>query len=172
MTDFSGALADFDRALSLASTPDAPFDALLALTRATIGVKLFTFMTADMKTELASRSYTSHPDDYPVSGTKPITYDRWFNTVHKDRECFVANTLADISTVFPDYELIGRLGCGSVINLPVVLGDTLVGTVNMLHEEQHYSPERVEQAKAWLSVPSKAAYLASRWLAGNPEISN
>jgi hypothetical protein len=165
MTDFSGALAEFDHALSLATNPDAPFDALLNLTRATIGVKLFTFMTADMKTELASRSYTSHPEDYPVSGTKPITYDRWFAIVHKDRDCFVANTLDDIATVFPDFELIGSLGCGSVINLPVVLGDTLVGTVNMLHEEQHYTPERVEAAKAWLSVPAKASYLASRALA-------
>ncbi|MHA7773389.1 GAF domain-containing protein [Roseibium sp. M-1] len=165
MTDFNGALADFDRALSLATTPDAPFKALQALTEATIGVKLFTFMTADMKTELASRTYTSHPEDYPVSGTKPITYDRWFGIVHKDRQFFVANTLADIATVFPDYELIGRLGCGSVINLPVVLGDTLVGTVNMLHEEHHYTSERVEAAKAWLSVPAKAAYLASRAIA-------
>ncbi|WP_428687450.1 GAF domain-containing protein [Roseibium sp.] len=162
MTDFTGALADFDRALSLGLTPDAPFDALLALTRATVGVKLFTFMTVDMVTETARRSYTSHAEEYPVSGTKPVTYDRWFETVHTRRECFVANTLADIATVFPDFELIGSLGCGSVINLPVVLGDTLVGTVNMLHEEQHYTPERVKQAKDWLSVPAKAAYLASR----------
>ncbi|XHC11287.1 GAF domain-containing protein [Labrenzia sp. ac12] len=164
MTDFTGPLATFDHALSTAIAPDAPFDALLKLTQETIGVKLFTFMTADMKTELAQRSYTSHPEDYPVSGTKPITYDRWFETVHKDRKSFVANTLADIATVFPDYELIGRLGCGSVINLPVVLGDTLVGTVNMLHEENHYTPERVAQAQAWLSVPAKAAYLASQSL--------
>ncbi|MCR4266132.1 GAF domain-containing protein [Nitratireductor sp. ZSWI3] len=165
MTDFTGPLAEFDRALSLATTPDAPFDALLALTRAVVGAKLFTFMTADMETGTARRAYTSHPADYPVSGTKPIRYDRWFETVHGNRECFVANTLADIATVFPDHELIGRLGCGSVINLPVVLGDTLVGTVNMLDVEHHYTPERVALAKDWLSVPAKAAYLASRGLA-------
>ncbi|MCX2723284.1 GAF domain-containing protein [Roseibium salinum] len=164
MTDFHGPLAAFDRALSIARAPDAPFDALLDLARATVGVKLFTFMTADMATQTARRSYTSHPQDYPVSGTKPITYNRWFETVHTRRECFVANTLADIATVFPDYELIGRLGCGSVINLPVVLGDTPVGTVNMLHEEQHYTPERVSLASNWLSVPAKAAYLARRAL--------
>ena len=81
-------------------------------------------------------------------------------------ECFVANTLADIDTVFPDATLIGELGCGSVINLPVVLGDTLVGTVNILDVEHHYTPERVALAKAWLSVPAKAAYLASRQLQG------
>jgi len=161
MTDFNGPLADFDHALSLATSTNASFDALLALTRATVGVKLFTFMTVDMETETARRSYTSHPEAYPVSGTKPVTYDRWFKIVHTQRQCFVANTLADIATVFPDHELIGKLGCGSVINLPVVLGDTLVGTVNLLHEENHYTQERVAAAKAWLSVPAKAAYLAA-----------
>jgi hypothetical protein len=165
MSAFAGPLADFDHALSLATTPDAAFDALFELSRATIGVKLFTFMTADMTTETARRSYTSHPQAYPVSGTKPVTFDRWFRTVHTDRQCFVANTLAEIATVFPDHALIGELGCGSVINLPVVLGDTLVGTVNMLHEEGHYTEERVAAAKAVLSVPAKAAYLAGQTFA-------
>lgn len=164
MNEFAGPMAEFDRALSHATTADAPFDALLDLTRATIGAKLFTFMTVDMKSELAERSYTSHPEDYPVSGTKPITYNSWFEIVHTNRACFVANTLEDISAVFPDFELIGNLGCGSVINLPVALGNTLVGTVNMLHEEHHYTPERVAAAKTWLSVPAKAAYLAGKAL--------
>lgn len=164
MTDLDGALAEFDRALSLARDVDAPFTALLALARATVGAKLFTFMTVDMQAGLASRSYTSHPAEYPVSGTKPIRYDDWFDQVHKRRRCFVANTLADIGKVFPDAELIGRLGCGSVVNLPVVLADALVGTVNMLHEEHHYTPERVERARSLLSLPAKAAYLASERL--------
>ena len=161
MTDFSGQLAEFDHALSKAETSNAAFDALYALTSATVGVKLFTFMRVDMAQEHASRSYTSDPEAYPVSGTKPITYDRWFNQVHGEKRVFVANTLADIAQVFPDYELIGRLGCGSVINLPVVLEDTLVGTVNLLHEEHYYTPERVTRAETLLAVPAKATYLAS-----------
>lgn len=162
MTDFSGPLAEFDHALSKADTSDAAFDALLALTRATVGVKLFTFMRVDMAREIACRSYTSHPVAYPVSGTKPITYDTWFDHVHGLKKTFVANTLKDIAHVFPDYELIGELGCASVINLPVVLEDTLVGTVNLLHEELYYTPERVALAEALLPLPAKTAYLMSR----------
>lgn len=164
MKDLDGALAEFDRALSAANEAAQPFDALRALTESTVGAKLFTIMTVDMEQGIARRSYTSHPEDYPVSGTKPIRYDRWFSQVHKERSCFVANTLAEIDEVFPDAELIGRLGCGSVINLPVVLGDNLVCTVNMLHAEGYYTPERVERARRCLSLPAKAAYLAARWL--------
>ena len=61
MTDFSPALAEFDHAIGVATHPDAAFDALYALTRATVGVRLFTIMTVDMRQMLARRAYTSDP---------------------------------------------------------------------------------------------------------------
>lgn len=159
--DFHAALAQFDAAIATARGAEAAFAALQALTEATVGAKLFTFMTVDMEAEVARRAYTSDPVSYPASGTKPIRYDSWFDIVHKERRYFVANTLEDISKVFPDYELIGSLGCGSVVNMPVILGDVLVGTVNMLHEEGYYTPERVERIRTELSVPAKLAYLVA-----------
>ena len=81
--------------------------------------------------------------NYPVSGTKPIHKDRWFAIVHDEKRSFVANTIADIATVFPDYELIKSLGCGAVINLPVVLRGQLAATINLLDAERAYTPERV-----------------------------
>jgi hypothetical protein len=53
MTDFAAALAEFDRALGAAMRPDVAFDALHALTPATVGVRLFTIMTVDMQHMLA-----------------------------------------------------------------------------------------------------------------------
>ncbi|WP_163264123.1 GAF domain-containing protein [Chelativorans alearense] len=164
MTDIDGALAAFDHALSLAKEPEAPFAALFALTQALVGAKLFTFTTVEIEKGLVRRAYTSDPNSYPSSGTKPVRQDRWFEEVHDARRMFVANKLADIAKVFPDYALIGALGCGSVINLPVVLGDALVGTVNMLHGEDHYTPERQALVERVLPVPAKAAYLAGVYL--------
>ncbi len=83
----------------------------------------------------------------------------WFDVVHGKQEKFVANTLEDIATVFPDHELIGSLGCGSVVNLPVILGGKLVATVNMLDAEHHYTPERVARVEQVLLLPSMAAVL-------------
>lgn len=157
----NAAIAQFDAAIATAKTGDEAFGALQALTQAVVGVKLFTFMSVDMEAEVARRAYTSDPASYPVSGTKPIRYDAWFDLVHKAREYFVANTLADIARVFPDYDLIGSLGCGSVVNMPVILGDLLIGTLNMLHEEQYYTPERVELMRTYLSVPAKLAALVA-----------
>lgn len=159
-----GALAEFDNALSKAKTPDDAYRALQVLTEKTIGVKLFTIMTVDMSAGLARRAYTSDAESYPASGTKPIHFDDWFEIVHKQRHNFVANTLADISKVFPDYELIGLLGCGSVVNMPVILEDELVCTMNVLHEEHYYTPQRVADLDRQLAIPAKAAYLAARVL--------
>lgn len=157
MTDQEAALSAFTAALSAATTEAQAFDALCALTKATVGAKLFTVMTADMQAMLARRAYTDDPVNYPTSGTKPIEMDRWFEQVHGRHEAFVANTLAEIDTVFPDAELIGRLGCGSVINLPIILGGEMVATVNMLHEEGWYTPARVAKAQALLTLPAMAA---------------
>jgi transcriptional regulator with GAF, ATPase, and Fis domain len=165
MTDFAAALLEFDRALGAATRPDAAFDALLALTRAIVGVRLFTVMTVDMDRMLARRTYTSDPENYPCSGTKPVEMNRWFEVVHSRREMFVANTLAEIAEVFPDHALIGSLGCGSVVNLPIVLGGQLVATMNILDLEHHYSPERISVIGAYISLPAKAALLAFERLA-------
>lgn len=163
MTDHSAALAAFDAAIAEAKGVEAAFAALQTLTEATVGVKLFTYMTVDMANELARRAYTSDAVSYPTSGTKPIHYDAWFDIVHKQHAYFVANTIEDIAKVFPDYELINSLGCQSVVNMPVILGGELVGTVNMLHETDFYTPERVSEIKAVLSIPAKlAAAVAAR----------
>jgi hypothetical protein len=156
--ELAAALAQFETDLAAARDADAAFAALQRLTQHTVGAKLFTVMTVDMKAGLARRAYSSDPEAYPVSGTKPIHYDEWFETVREKRIPFVANTLADIAEVFPDHELIGTLGCGSVINLPVFVEDVLLGTVNMLHEEQYYTPARIVAAKDVLAGPAIAAY--------------
>jgi len=163
MTEHFDAIARFDAAIANAKGADAAFSALQALVQATVGAKLFTYMTVDMEAEVARRAYTSDPKNYPTSGTKPIRYDSWFDIVHKERRYFVANTIADIATVFPDYELIDSLGCQSVVNMPVVIGGELIGTVNMLDVDGYYTAERVAMIKEIIAVPAKlAATVAAR----------
>ena len=151
MTD----LADFDQAIALATDAASVWRALEDLSRTVPGHTLFTVMTVDMAAGLARRAYSSNVSDYPVSGTKPIHRDQWFDIVHGQKRSFVANTIGEIAAVFPDYPLIQSLGCGSVMNLPVVLEGELVATINMLNAEQHYSAERVAATEALLAVPAK-----------------
>jgi hypothetical protein len=162
MTNVASALATFDAAIAKAKTSAEAYSALQELTRATVGAKLFTVTMVDTPNEQACRTYTSDPENYPVSGTKPFNYGPWFDTVHGRREYFVANTIEDIAQVFFDHELINSLGCQSVVNMPVIIGDEIVASVNMLDVTGHFTPERVETIRQVLSIPAKLAVAIAR----------
>jgi hypothetical protein len=149
----------FDHAIAHATNAASVWKALEELSRATPGHRLFTVMTVDMQAGLARRAYSSNTSAYPVSGTKPIQRNAWFEFVHGRQQSFVANTLTGIAEVFPDHELIGSLGLASVFNLPVVLLGELAATINMLHEAGHYTPVRVAEGEALLAVPAKLCVL-------------
>ena len=53
-------------------------------------------------------------------------------------------------------DLIKKLGCSSVLIIPVKSGDNIKGSVNLLHEESWYSNNHVEIAQSLVSVISEA----------------
>ena len=77
-----------------------------------------------------------------------------------ERRAFIGRTARDIETHFPDHALIASLGCASIVNLPVVWNDRLLGTINLLHEERWYDDADVPIGLlfAALAVP---AYLVA-----------
>jgi hypothetical protein len=156
--------ADFVQHISMAENAVAVWTALEVLSSKLEGHRLFTVTTVDMQAELARRVYSSHPAEYPVTGTKPIHRDAWFEIVHGQQRSFAANTIDDIAKVFPDFELIKSLGCGSVLNLPVVLRNELVATVNLLNVENHYDEDRVRMLETTLALPARLCWvLASQY---------
>ncbi len=159
----------FTAALAAATTPNEAFAALHAESQRLLPVRLWTVMMVDMKAGLARRAYTSHPQDYPTSGTKPIPENHWFAQIHDRRAPFVANIIAEIADVFPDHETIASLGCASCLNLPVTIGGTLAGTVNLLDVEGRFDPETVERLEAHLALPAFAA-LSAATLLGRPAL--
>lgn len=110
---------------------------------AALGTRLFTVTTQDEAAGLARRAYTSHPVEYPVSGTKPLTRDGWYDHCITGQQVFVANTTPEFARYFFDHALITSLGLGSCINIPVADGDRVLGTVNLLAEERHFTPTKL-----------------------------
>lgn len=118
---------------------------------AALGTRLFTVTVQDLARDVARRAYTSHPVEYPVSGTKPLTRDGWYDHCITGQKTFVANTTPEFAKYFFDHALITSLGLGSCINIPVADGGHVLGTVNLLAEEHHFTPEKLAAYEALVS---------------------
>jgi hypothetical protein len=115
---------------------------------AALGTRLFTLTALDAEAGLFRRVYTSHPAEYPVSGTKPMERDGWYDHTIAGRQTFVANTPPEFAKYFFDHALITSLGLGSCINVPVHDGGPVHGTVNILAEAGHFTPDRLAAYEA------------------------
>jgi hypothetical protein len=118
--------------------PEALFGALDAALGAVLGHRLFTLMRYHADSGDSERVYTTHPREYPVGGRKALNPTPWAEQVLRRRQPYLGRTAADVREVFFDHALIASLGCGSVLNLPVVWDGRSLGAINLLHEEGWY----------------------------------
>lgn len=127
---------------------------------ADLGTILFTVTVLDPERALVWRSYTSHPAEYPLQGTKPQTRDDWFIHCIEGRQPFVANSPAEFEAHFFDHALITSMGLGSALNLPLADAEGVVRlTVNLLAGPGHFTPDRVAAYQA-LAEAARPALLA------------
>ena len=111
-----------------------------------IGHKLFTVLKYDKKSLELERIYSSNPLNYPLNGIKKLTNTDWSKKVLVDGNVYIGYNANDIELLFPDYKLIEKLGCRSVMNIPLILKGNTVGSVNLLNTENWYNKHQVYTA--------------------------
>jgi len=136
----------------------ATFRALRQLAYDLLDLKQFTMMTFDRERGVAQRIFSDDPASYPVGGEKPILENAWTEAVLVRHETFVGNSIEDLASVFPDWEKIQSLGLESCLNLPIIVGADVIGTLNCLNVAGHFTPERIDVANQ-LRLPGAAAFL-------------
>lgn len=94
-----------------------------------------------------------------MGGRQALNPTAWAQQVIHQRRPYIGRTAADIRAVFFDHELIASLGCGSVINIPVVWNDRLLGTLNLLHEEQWYEEADIPIGLTFAALAAPALLL-------------
>ena len=89
----------------------------------------------------------------------------WTQTVLAGQQAYVGNSIEALAEVFQDWEKIQSLGLGSCLNLPIIVGGQVLGTLNCLNVAGHFTPERVAAADQ-LKLPGAVAFLLARQNAG------
>jgi hypothetical protein len=116
--------------------------------KAAVGFKLFTILAFRDQGRQMERIYSSRPDEYPVGGRKDVSRDvaaDWLDACVVSQEPFFGPTKAEVERVFRDAALISSLGCGSIINAPVLRADTTVVALNVLDAEGAYTGQDVDK---------------------------
>jgi hypothetical protein len=104
-----------------------------------LDVILFTVTVLTPDGTEISRVYSSHPDTYAIGGRKrtdpSYTSPIWFEQVISAQRAFVGRDRDSVREFFRDWETIESLGCGSIVNTPVVLDGVTIGSINFLGPE-------------------------------------
>ena len=109
-----------------------------------IGHRLFTLTVVDYSIKYVERVYSNNIKIYPLLGTKPIPINSWTNKVINNKKFFFGENKNQIKKLYFDYEKIFSLGCGSIINIPIINDKKILGTLNILHKERSYTIKSVK----------------------------
>lgn len=135
------ALDALARAHADAAQPQAVYAAVDRALAAAIGHRLFTILSYDPDTALATRLYSNLPEAYPAGGSKTLAPGPWTETVLNRGEPYIGRTPEDLQAVFSDHALIASLDCQSVLNMPIRWRGRTVGSLNLLHAAHWYGPD-------------------------------
>lgn len=133
-------LAHLAATLRSADQPPRIFAAVAALTAEAIGHRLFTIMRFDPERAEVERVHSSMPAVYPVGGRKAKRDTAWSDHTLRDMKVFRASGPEAIRAAFDDHAMILSLDLGSVLNIPLVLAGRCIGTMNLLHAADWYTP--------------------------------
>ncbi|MFH5927114.1 GAF domain-containing protein [Roseomonas xinghualingensis] len=155
MPDLLGSLIE---AFEEAARQDGPLPRVRAadqLGHKLVGQQLCTAMVFDRATMTVQRLFSSRPNEYPVGGRKPKRDTAWGRQVLLEARRFEGEGEEAIRKHFADHDVILGLGLRSIVNAPIILGGSCVGTLNMLWPDPVLTTERIEVARllALLAAP-------------------
>lgn len=154
------ALELFSEASDYARTDFGPEKAYGLVERALsdlVGFRLLTILR--IEGTLVRRMHSSDPAGYSVGGTKDIATDAWLRAMLDAGRPVVSETPELVRERFPDHDAIFSLGCGAVLNVPIVAAGVTLGSLNLLHAAGHFSREHALVARPF------AMLLALAWTA-------
>lgn len=153
-------LARLGAIAAAARDPRVLFAAADLLVERTIGHKLFTVTRVHEAAQEVERVYSTNPGAYPVGGRKQKRDTPWARAVLMEGRVFVARTPEEVRQAFADHELLGRLGIGSIMNVPIAGAGRRLGVMNVSHEADWFTPEDLERGRVIAALLTPAFLVA------------
>jgi hypothetical protein len=110
---------------------------------------------------LLRRFWSSESAHYPVNGTKRKAFTPWTRCLFVQGLPFVAEGAHELARHFDDYEQMRPWGLQSVINVPLLQGNTCYATFNVFGTRPQWLPQQVLGIRL-------LALAAARWVPSAP----
>jgi len=152
-------LISLSAAIASSDMPLSVFQAIERIAAARMRVSIFSASNCFADSLELERIYSSRPDVYPVGARKSKRLTNWAQYVLKDRRVFVGEGPLEMAAAFDDQERMASLGIRSIINVPVVARDKLLGVLAFARSETRVSAEDLANARL-LGIAATVAFLA------------
>jgi transcriptional regulator with GAF, ATPase, and Fis domain len=124
-----------------------------------VGHRYMTALFYDAERDDAERVFSSNPAVFPATGRKSFKQGPIMARVRQTGRPYVAIDREALIRDYPDHEKIFAMGCGCLVNLPVVFEGQVIGQINLLHDQGFYTEQKIELAMRL--VATQAAELSS-----------
>lgn len=143
-------LAELVMAMQKPGQPQAFFEAVDAAMLADIG-RVFTTLLLVHRNGEGQRVFTT-TDAYPVGARKPLIGTSAADPMLGRGEPFLAPTPEAIKARYPTWDILEKLGCGALANIPVIYDGGLVALLNMGQKQGIYGPAHMERAMLYATA--------------------
>jgi len=128
-----------------------------------IGYRVLTVLVvSNEENRTLRRIWSSAPESYPLDAELAATDSAWHASIFGQHHYFHCPDKPALKKNISDHEVIFALGCGAALSIPVSLAGTLLGTINLLHEQHWFAQARIVGAQA-LSTLALAPMLMARY---------
>ena len=137
---------------ALASGANALFAAINELFLALPGVRTVTWLAARPDDRITLRVGTSDAQYFPIGGSDPIDEAPWSRRIYGEKLPIVTNTPDEMAVFVPETAELVKLGYGSLVCAPIVIGGEARGTVNVIGATGAITPSLLEQINNLLPI--------------------
>lgn len=122
------------------------YRALEMMVREDMDPHVFAIADVDEKRGVYRRVYSSRPDEFPVTGDRPIPSGLWAESILKKRKLMVSNNLTAMAKEIPDSAEGLAMGCQSFSYMPIAGDETdseLLGVIILMAKKDFFHDKNV-----------------------------
>ena len=159
-----------DDAISRSGQPKPALECLCASYQAIVGCDLFTATLLKQPTRTGQaimsgyRMYSTMLKTHPAVVEVSFRNPEWVDTMTVKKHTLVMDTVEQYRRYYDTWAVLRQAGLLSAVNIPIVVNDAAIGTINLMSRtESYFSAERLAAAKQLHAVSALTMMLCRQF---------